>query len=220
MLDKVNPDSVIFDAVFCFWCLCARLLEVEDERGTREVESVALLECAKEAAGLFSGLFAYCAVADCPVQIELKQGGEFQRFYETIGSVNRKAPGVKVVAEHCLTLRDLLGDLAFELLECPGNSGQSVAFHFDEAAGDEPCLKVEVEEGKVGASETDFVFETVGVLFYGVVQRDMGVERYNQLVLKDALMFEVHAGERESEGFGALGWCRDELECETARERP
>ena len=71
---------------------------------------------------------------------------------------------VEMVAQYLFALRDLLGDTVLERCEGPKVSDLGVTLNLNEAAGDGPCLRIEVEESQVGSLEAHFLAEFVGTL--------------------------------------------------------
>ena len=121
--------------------------------------------------------------------------------------------------QHLLALCDLRGDAVPQRVVGGEVAHGRVALHLDESARDRPLRGVQVEEPEVRTLEADLVAQLVGDLLQHAVQLEVRVERNDDLVLEDALVLQVEARERESEGFRALRRRRDELQREPPRQR-
>ena len=71
-----------------------------------------------------------------------------------------------------------------------------VALHLHQSAGDNPLSNVEIEQSKVGSLETDLVSDLLRMLLEGAVEFEVGVERYDDLVLEDTLVLQEQARQR------------------------
>ena len=125
---------------------------------------------------------------------------ELARLERAVRAVLGRTLRIEVVREHLLALADLLGDARFERVVGSEVADARVALHLDEAARDDAPGDVEVEEPEVRALEADLVAQLVGSLLQHAVQLEMRVEGDDDLVLEDALVFQVEAREREAQG--------------------
>jgi hypothetical protein len=191
LANEVDADAVVLDATLPLGRLGAGLGEVEDERAARERELISIVQRVNEVARLVGGLAADGPVALRALQVELEEQREFARLERAVRAVLGRALRIEVVREDLLALRDLLGDARLQRVVCAEVADARVALHLDEAARDDPPGDVEVEEPEVRALEADLIAELVGLLFQYAVQIEVCVERDDDLVLEDTLVFEV-----------------------------
>jgi hypothetical protein len=220
LTNQVDADAVVLDAALALGRLGTRLGEVEDESAARERELVAVVERVNKVARLVGGLAADGSVALGALQVELEEQRKLARLERAVRAVLGRTLRIEVVREHLLALADLLGDARFERVVGSEVADARVALHLDEAARDDAPGGVEVEEPEVRALEADLVAQLVGSLLQHAVQLEMRVERDDDLVLEDALVFQVEAREGQAQGFRPLRRRRDELQREPAGQRP
>ncbi|ESU51810.1 hypothetical protein P376_0218 [Streptomyces sp. HCCB10043] len=179
--------------------------EVEDQAAAGEVEGVAVVEAVEQGVSRRPGGVPHGPVACRPLQIEAEQGSESQVLDRSVHPIRGGVGRIKGLGEDGLAPSELLGHLGFEALVGTDVVERGVALDLDEAAGDGPGPRVEVEQGKVAALEGEGVAEFPRLAAGFGVQLGVGVQRDDDLVVQCALVVQVEAGQGQAEYFRALG---------------
>ncbi|KFB73539.1 MAG: hypothetical protein AW09_001202 [Candidatus Accumulibacter phosphatis] len=202
------------------WCLGTDLPEIEDDCAASELQAIGqIIEVTQEIPRLLGGVRHHKAVALRTFQVKPEQRRQIVVLDRAIGPINRFAMRIKVVRQDLLGLRNLLGNRRFELLIGCHVAKLRVAFHFHQSAGDHSAIWIKVEQRQVGATEADLIAKFHRVLAQSTVQLQMRIQRDNNLVQENALMFKEQARQRQAHRLCALRRRRKQLQCEAPGKR-
>ena len=110
-----------------------------------------------------------------------------------------------MIGQDVLGLSDLISDGRLQLRVGSHITHLAVALHFDQPTCHHTACWVEVEQGKVSPTEADFIAHFLSALLQRLVQLQVRVQRHDDLVLENALVFEEQTRERQAHRLGPLG---------------